>query len=114
MSSTHKDEIGGSQDSEFSGRGRKRKLSSEPNQLQLPAGIEVVRIEDSTPEKIPSETPTAAIRRRSRRGSDGFSEDPIIQREVEDSIHIDGLERVADTSNLDSANVSANQSKSHI
>ena len=114
LSATHKDEIGGSQDSEFSGRGRKRKLSSEPNQLHLPAGIEVVRIEDSTPEKIPSETPTAAIRRRSRRGSDGFNEDPIIQREVEDSIHIDGLERVADTSNLDSANVSANQSKSHI
>ena len=69
---------------------------------------------DSTPEKIPSETPTTAIRRRSRRGSDGFNEDPIIQREVEDSIHIDGLERVADTSNLDSANVSANQSKFHI
>ena len=118
LSSTHKDEIGGSQDSEFSGRGRKRKLSSEPNQLHLPAGIEVVRIEDSTPEKIPSETPTerptAAVRRRSRRGSDGFNEDPIIQREVEDSIHIDGLERVADTSNLDSANVSANQSKFHI
>ena len=114
MSASNKDEIaGGSQDLEaVSGRGRKRKVSSElPSQLHLPgvpAGIEVVRIEDSTPtpEKVASDAPTAGTRRRSRRGSDGINEDPVIQMEVEDSILTDGPESVADTSNIDSANVS--------
>ena len=110
MSATNKDEIaGGSQDLEVSGRGRKRKISSELSQLHLPAGIEVVRIEAGstpTPEKVASDTPTAGTRRRSRRGSDGINEDPVIQMEVEDSILTDGLESVADTSNVDSANVS--------
>ena len=109
MSATNKDEIaGGSQDLEVSGRGRKRKVSSELSQLHLPAGIEVVKIEDSTPtpDKVPSDTPT---RRRSRRGSDGVNEDPVVQMEVEDSILTDGLESVADTSNVDSANVSTSQ-----
>ena len=109
MSTTNKDEIaGGSQDLEVSGRGRKRKVSSEVSQLHLPAGIEVVKIEESTPtpEKVPSDAPT---RRRSRRGSDGINEDPVVQMEVEDSILTDGLESVADTSNVDSANVSASQ-----
>ena len=108
---TNKDEIsGGGQDSEeVSGRGRKRKVSSElPSQVHLPAGIEVVRIEDSTPtpEKLLSDAPTAGTRRRSRRGSDGINEDSVIQMEVEDSILTDGPESVADTSNVDSANVS--------
>ena len=112
MSATNKDEIaGGSQDLEVSGRGRKRKVSSELSQLHLPAGIEVVRIEagsTATPENVAFDTPTptAGTRRRSRRGSDGINEDPVIQMEVEDSILTDGLESVADTSNVDSANVS--------
>merc|ERR1712025_1397324 len=115
MSATNKDEIsGGSQDSEeVSGRGRKRKVSSElPSQVHLPAEIEVVRIEDSTPtpEKLLSDAPTAGTRRRSRRGSDGINEDSVIQMEVEDSILTDGPESVADTSNVDSANVSPTRS----
>ena len=109
MSGANKDEgASDGQNFEVSGRGRKRKISSELSPQGLPARMEVVGAEDATPtpEKVNLATPATGSRRRSRRGSDGVGEDEVVQQEVEDSVLADGPASVAEASNVDSANVS--------
>ena len=109
MSGANKDEgASDGQNFEVSGRGRKRKISSELSPQGLSTRMEVVGVEDATPapEKVDLATPASGSRRRSRRGSDGVGEDEVVQREVEDSVLADGPASVAEASTVDSANVS--------
>jgi hypothetical protein len=92
-------------------RGRKRKSSVDLS--VLPPGIEVVRIEASSPKPAIEDGSS----RRSVRGNEAESEQPVkflsnvdLSMEVEDSILIDGLDSTAETSAMESANVSPTRS----